>query len=219
MEGIVTELLKYAFTGVNVIPTMMLIVIQCYWIIASIGFLDLDFFDFDVDLEGAEGSGALNAIAVFINIGEVPFALVFSMIVLNFWIIAMLMYFLPIEAGGLVSGILLLPALIASMYITKLEILPLKKIFLERINLNDVEHKVLDKICTLKCDLEYGRLGQAGLKQEGPSIVINVKTQFNDESFKKDEVAFVFRKDEEKDIYYIAKTVMGDEFYKEMEEL
>ena len=106
---------------------MMLILMQCYWITVSIGFFDLDFLDIDVDLEGVDAAGPLNAIAVFIGIGEVPFALVFSMIVLNFWIIAMLMYFLPIEAGGLVSGILLLPGLIASIYITKIEIFPLRK--------------------------------------------------------------------------------------------
>ena len=184
---------------------------MCYWIIVSVGFFDLDVFDIDMDLEGADVSGPLGALAVFINIGEIPLALVFSMLVLNFWIITMLMYFLPITAGGLINGIMLLPALIASTYITKIEVKPLKKFFYEKDNLNDIEHKVLTRRCRLLCDLEDGILGQARVKQKGASIVINVKTLFSEETFKKDEVAFVFRKDEE-DVYYIAKSLMKDEF-------
>lgn len=218
MEGIVTELLKFAFTGVNIIPTMILILMQVYWIIAILGFLDFDFFDVDVDLEGAEGAGPLNALAVLINVGEVPFALVFSLIVLNFWILSMLMYFLPIESGGVISGIMLLPALIVSIFITKIEVIPFRKLFLERKNLNDIQHKVMDRRCTLKCELRDGKLGQAEIRQDGASIMINVKSQFQDEHFRKNEIAFIFRKDKEKDVYFIAKTLMGDAFYKEMEE-
>jgi len=218
MEGIVTELLKYAFTGVNIIPTMILILMQCYWIIVIIGFMDLDFLDFDMDLEGADGAGPLNAIGVFIGIGEVPFALVLSMIVLNFWILAMLMYFLPIAAGGLISGMLLIPALMASVYITKLEILPVKKFFFERKNVDDIAHKVLEKICTMKCDLEFGMLGQAEVRQDGASVVINVMIVYKHEAFKKGDYAFVFKKDDKKDVYYITKPLMDNEYYKEMEE-
>ncbi len=220
MEGILTELLRFAFTGVNIIPTVILILMQCYWLIAITGFFDFDFFDIDVDLEGAENVGPISAIAVFINIGKVPVALVFSLFVLNFWIIMMLTYFLPIEAGGVIAGMILLPAVIGSIYITKAEMVPLRKIFPDRKNLDDVDHKVLTRRCTLLCDLEHGRLGQASLKQRGASIVINVKTLFEEESFKKDEVAFVFSKDKEQDIYYIAKSLMKEEFsFKEMEEL
>jgi len=212
MEAIITELLKHAFTGVNIIPTVLLIVMQCYWLIAILGFFDLSFLDMDMDLEGTEGTGLIDGLAVFINIGKVPVALVFSLVVLNFWIIAMLMYFLPIEAGGMFSGIMLLPALMASIYITRLEMFPLKKVFPERRNTNDsndINHKVLNKRCTLKCDLKSGLLGQAEIEQEGASVVINVKPQFKEDSFKKGDIAFVFKKDEEKDVYYI----MNDEFY------
>lgn len=219
MEGIITELLRFAFSGVNIIPTMMLILIQCYWLVASIGFLDLDFLDFDVDIEGAESSGLFNALAVFINFGEVPITLVFTFIALDFWILTMLMYYLPIKDGGLISGILLAPSFVLSLYITRFQVRPLKDKYLERTSHNDIGHRVLDKRCRLKSDLEYGRLGQAEIRKDGVHIVINVHAQFEDESFQKDEFAFVFRKDEEKDVYYISKLVMGSEFYKELEEL
>ncbi len=99
MEGIITELLRYAFSGVNIIPTVMLILIQLYWVVASIGFLDLEFLDIDLDLdlEGSEGMGGLTAIAAFINEGEAPFTFTISLVVLNFWILMMLTYFYPFE--------------------------------------------------------------------------------------------------------------------------
>lgn len=212
------ELLKFAFTGVNVIPTAILILVQCYWLISIVGLLDLEFLDFDVDLEGAEGVNPLSAIAVFIKSGEIPFALVFSLIVLNFWILAMLMFFLPIQGGGWLSGILLVPALLISVLITKMEILPIRKIFIERKDVDDIAHKVIAQICKMKSDLEFGKLGQAELRQEGASVVINVKILWDYESFKKDDYAHVFKKDEEKDMYYITKPLMDNEYYKEMEE-
>lgn len=220
MGGLQTELLRFAFKGVNIIPTAILILTQVYWLIASLGLLDLEIFDmdFDADFEGAETSGLLNAVAVFIDYGQIPFTFVLSIISLNFWIIMMFTYYLPIEAGGLISGILLLPAFVLSLYITKFLVRPLKNRFFDKDAHNDIAHRVLDKRCKLKGDLEHGRLGQAEITQDGISIVINVRTQFEDESFKKDEYAFVYRKDEEKNVYYISKLLMGSEFYKELEE-
>ncbi len=212
MEGIVTELLRFAFTGVNIIPTAFLLLMQLYWLVAIIGLFDFDFIDLDIDLESGDVSGPLSGIAVFINIGEVPVALAFSFMVLNFWTLSMLMYFLPFEQGGTIAGILLLPILIISVYLTRYEILPLKGFFYEKKNNDDIEHKVLTQRCTMMCDLEPGRLGQARVKRQGASIVINVKTLFEKESFKKGEVAFVFRKDDEEDVYYIAKSLMKEEF-------
>lgn len=213
-----TELLKFAFTGVNIIPTALLILIQCYWLISIIGFLDLEFLDFDVDLEGAEGASPISALAVFINSGDIPSALIISLLVLNNWVIAMLMYFIPIKPGGWVSGILLLPALVLSLLVTKVEILPLKRIFINRKDNNDIAHKVIGKICRMKCDLEPNKLGQAEVRQEGASVVINVKILWDYESFLKDDFAHVFKKDDEKDMFYITKPLMNNEYYQEMEE-
>jgi len=77
----------------------------------------------------------------------------------------------------------------------------------------------MKKRCVLKCDLEYGKLGQAELRQEGASIVINVKVEFKDETFMKDDYAFVYRKDKKQDVYYIAKLMLENEYYREMEDL
>jgi len=211
-EAIETELIRYAFTGVNVIPTMIFILVQLYWLVAILGLFDLDFLDFDLDMDmDGDASGPLSAIAVFIEIGEVPVALVFSIIVLNFWILSMLLYFLPIVAGGIINGLLLIPAFILGIFITKFEVKPLRKIFQKRKSEDSADEQVLAHRCVLLTDLEFGKLGQARVNRKGASLVINVKPLFNEETFEKDELAFVYRKDKVDDVYYIAKTLLKEE--------
>lgn len=194
----------------NIIPTLLFLLMQLYWIIAIIGLFDFDFLDFD--LEGAEGVGPVGAIAIFINIGKVPIALAYSLLVLNFWILSMLLYFLPIEAGGFMNGLLLIPAFVVSVFITKYEVQPLKKIFQKRKRRTDIDQRVLKKRCRLLCDLEVGRLGQAEVEHVGAPFVINVMPFFDEETFEKNDIAFVFSKDDEKDVYYIAKSLVDDEY-------
>ncbi len=199
-----TELIKFSIAGVNVIPTALLLLTQCYWIIASLGFFDLEMLN--VDIEGGETSGLLNVIAMFIEFGQVPITLVLSILSLNFWISMMLTYFLPIVAGGIISAILLLPVFILSVLVTKYQVHLLQMSVFEKKSYNDIAHRVLNKQCILLGDLENGQLSQAEIKENGVSIVINVCAQKKDVSFKKKEDAIVDGKDEEKNVYYIIKS-------------
>ncbi|MGH4118757.1 hypothetical protein [Clostridium sp.] len=199
------ELLKNAFEGINIIPTVLLILIVLYWIIVIIGFLDFDFLDFDFDLEAGDTSGPLIALLGFLNASELPFMFIFSVLTLNFWIIAMLMYYLPITIGGVVNTVLLIPALMLSMVITKFVSFPLKVILKYSSMQDDRGSEVIGQLCILKCNVKNGRLGQAELKRDGASVVINVRAEYNLESFNKEQVAFVVRKDIDKNVYYIVK--------------
>ncbi len=166
----------------------------------------LTFLDFDIDVDLADNSGPFYAILAFLNVAELPFMLILSIVMLNFWIIAMFMYYLPLTVvGGLVNGLLLIPAMLISIIITKYETIPLKGIF-KYSNMQDNRgNGVIEQLCTLMCTVNKGRLGQAKIKRDGASIVINVKSEFDEESFDKDEVAYVSRKDTNKNVYYIVK--------------
>lgn len=48
-------------------------------------------------------------------------------------------------------------------------------------------------------------MGQGEIKREGASILINVRQYDNEETFEKGEEAYVIKKDDEKNIYYIIK--------------
>lgn len=217
----VTELLVYAFSGGNVIPTALMLLMLIYWLTTVIGLFDFDMFDvdLDLDLDAGDTAGPLEALAVFINVGKVPVALVFSLVILNFWILAMLTYYLPFKHGGLINGLILIPAFVLSVYLTKIQIKPLKKIFKKPQDTGDMEEKVLSQRCYMVTDLGRDRMGQAKVRKRGADILINVRAEFEEDTFKKGEVGFVFRKDPKENVYYIAKPVMKEEIIiKEMED-
>ncbi|MEO2508425.1 hypothetical protein ABHA01_11565 [Clostridium paraputrificum] len=199
-----SELLDNAFRGVNIIPTFLLGFVLFYWLTVIIGVIDFDLFDFDID--GGADIGPFHAFLAFLNLSELPFMLVFSVIVLVFWILAMFMFLLPITPGGLTNGLLLIPAFIVSSLIAKIITNPLKKIFKKvyQEELNQGE-PIVGQIVTLMCDLKDGRLGQGEIKREGASILINVKQYDENETFIKGEEAYVTKKNDEKNVYYIIK--------------
>lgn len=200
-----TELLENAVTGVNIIPTALLGFILFYWLIVMIGLIDIDFFDLDLDGDCTCDASGFYAILVFLNIDKLPFMLVMSISSLIFWIISMFFFYLPIEIGGLVNAVLLIPALLISFLITKFVTSPLKGILTKDDENDDRFNSISGQRCTLLCDVKDGRLGQANIQRDGADILINVKSQYVNDTFIKGEKAFVIRKDVDKNIFYIIK--------------
>ncbi|MFZ5987771.1 MAG: hypothetical protein ACOYWZ_11680 [Bacillota bacterium] len=198
------ELLKTAITGVNIIPTTLLGLAVLYWLIVILGAIDIDFLDFDLDVEGDPVTGPFHGILAFLNVSYLPFMLVFSIITLIFWVLSMLMHLLPIETGGLISGILFIPNLVLSVVITGAVTYPLKGLFKDAYKAGNKEDRIEGKLCTLLCDLTFGRLGQAEVKRDGASYVINVKVE-EGENLKKGDKALVISKDVEKSFYIVKK--------------
>lgn len=205
-RGRMEELFYNAFTGVNIIPTILLGLILLYWIIVLIGVVDLDLFDGDMELDASDNVEGFNAILAFFNVKEIPLMVILSILILCFWITAMLIYLLPIKPGGLINGVLLIPAAIVSIFITKLISNRLKgtfkKVYEEAIS---EEVAIIGQLVTLVCDVKGGRLGQGQIERDGASFLINVKPEFEEDTFSKNEEAYVTKKDDEKNIYYIVK--------------
>lgn len=205
-----SELFNNALTGVNIIPTILLGFVLFYWITVIIGVIDFDLFDIDIDgdfdVDAGGDIGPFHAFLAFLNLADLPFMLVFSVIILVFWIIAMFIFLLPITPGGLINGLLLIPAFIVSVLIAKIITNPLKKVF-KRVYEEEVyqEEPIVGQIVILTCELKGGRLGQGEIKREGASILINVKQYDDEETFEKGEEAYVTKKDDKKNIYYIIK--------------
>lgn len=198
------ELLKTSITGINIIPTAFLGLVVLYWLTVIIGAIDVDFFDFDLDaVDGDSVSSPFQGILAFLNFGDLPFMLVFSIWILVFWTLSMLMHLLPFKTGGLIIGILLIPAFIISGFISKAVTNPLKSLFKD-IYKSDKENEIEGTLCTLLCDLPVGRLGQAEIKKDTASIIINVKVE-ECENLHKGDKALVIRKDADKNFYIINK--------------
>lgn len=199
-----SELIKNALTGVNIIPTVILGLVLLYWITVIICVIEFDLldFDFDVDMDSEVFQGLL----VFLNLKEIPFMVVMSILSLVFWILSMMLYRLPIEPGGFINGLILIPILIISLLITKVATNPLKKLF-KRNYEEGIDHDgvVIGQLVTLVSSIKDGRLGQGEILRDGASLLINVKAEKEEETFDKNEVAYVYRKDDDRNIYYIIK--------------
>ena len=201
-EGVVIiELLRNAVAGVNIIPTVLLGLVLIYWVTVILGLFDIDFFDFESISEWEVISGLF----VFLNTAELPFMLFFSILTINFWVLSMFMYYLPINPEGIINGLLLMGAFALSMILTKYETMPLRGFFKTAASEVDADRPIVYEFCTLRCELTSGRLGQAEIEREGAQTVINVMPEKVSDVFKKREVAIVTRKDKEKNVYYIIK--------------
>lgn len=200
------ELLKTAITGVNIIPTTLFVIVILYWITVIIGAIDIDFFDFDVDVpDGEIITNPFYGFLEFLNIGDLPFMLVMSIFSLSFWTGSMIISILPFVSEGWVNAVLLIPNIIVSIFITKAVTNPLKGLFKGVMKDTDNEKKIEGQLCTLISDLTYGRLGQAEIDRLGSSILINVKIEDEEDTLLKGDKAIVLNKDLDKDYYIIKK--------------
>jgi hypothetical protein len=200
------ELLKTAITGVNIIPTTLFVFVILYWITVIIGAIDIDFFDFDVDVpDGEIITNPFYGFLEFLNIGDLPFMLVMSIFSLSFWTGSMIISILPFVSEGWVNAVLLIPNIIVSIFITKAVTHPLKGVFKGVMKDTDNEKKIEGQLCTLISDLTYGRLGQAEIDRLGSSILINVKIEDEEDILLKGDKAIVLNKDLDKDYYIIKK--------------
>jgi hypothetical protein len=202
--GKMSELLKNALTGVNLIPTIILVLVLFYWLTVIIGVIDFDLFDFDFDVD--VDAEVFQGLLAFLNLKDTPFMVFFSILSLVFWILSMLLYRLPIEPGGFINGLILIPIFIISLVLTKLITNPLKVLFKKDYEAGIAQEGVLTgQLVTLVSAVKAGRLGQGEIKRDGASLLINIKAEKEEETFDKNEVAYIYRKDDEKNIYYIIK--------------
>lgn len=198
-----SELMNNALKGVNIIPTVLLGLVLLYWITVIIGVFDFDLFelDFDVDVDADVFQGIL----VFLNLRDIPFMVFFSILSFIFWILSMMLYRLPITPGGFINGLILIPIFIVSLLVTKVITKPLKKLFKKDYEDISPDGGVVGQLVTLITNIGGGRLGQGEIKRDGASLLINVKAEKDDDIFIKNEIAYVYRKDDDKNIYYIIK--------------
>lgn len=184
------NLLKTAVTGVNLIPTTLLGLIILYWLIVIIGALDIDFFDFDLDVDI---SNPFYDFLAFFNTGDLPFMLVLSIFSLPFWTISMIVS--VFVSTGWLNIVLIIPNIVLSLFITKAVTQPLKGVFKGILKQDtDTEKKIEGQLCILLGDLTYGRLGQAEIDRVGSSIRINVKVDAEGETLFKGDKAIVIKK-------------------------
>jgi len=218
------DLIQTAFSPANAVVTVLLILNVIYWITVILGALDVDFLDvelFDSGLEAggdldvdvdADGDldldmsqhGILRSIMHFFYIGEVPIMLLFSILILSMWTLCMFgnHYFNP-SSSLLLAVPVYAMSLVASLFISRIFAMPLKKVY-DMFNKDyNAPRKVTGRICIVTTTSVSDKMGQAEVKTKGAPIVLNVISD-GEHVFHKGDEALVVGKDNEKGIYTIA---------------
>lgn len=212
------ELFEAAFMGVNIIPTVLLILILIYWVFVIIGAMDMDFLDvdldaadldvdthdFDIDIAdaevdanadpGSQGVGAvafLNSILTFFNLGRLPFMIWLSFLVIPMWMISILFNHYLHNSSFLIALLALVPNLIVSLMVAKVVTTPIAILFEKMKKNNDDSFDYTGKVCTVLMEVTHSKFGQAEIKRDGNTFRVNVLTKAEDIVLSKGDTALV----------------------------
>jgi len=201
-----TELLEATTSSANIIPTALLVFVLLYWLIVIVGLLDFDSFDFDVDTDlDANGMASvewLNSALAFFNLGRVPFMIWVSFLVLPFWAFAILLNYYLHTATNIIGFLLLLPAFIGALFLSKILTAPFVRLFAALEKEHDSNVTIIGQVCTVTLPATASEMGQASVKTTGAPLLLNVKTA-GVANLKKGETALVIDYSEQHKYYLI----------------
>lgn len=177
----------------NAIMTILTGITALYWIIT---FFVGDFFgdggiesdlevngaDIDTDLDGGDDSGAEKSFfqkaLEFVNIGKVPFMVVYSVFKLVAWTITLTSsIFMGLTAWGWKSVIILIPVFLIAFVITRYATKPLIKVYSAMGYNGEEPHELLGRIARMRSTISGDMIGAAELKIQSDIIRINVQSK------------------------------------------
>lgn len=220
------EILELSVQPVNIVPTVLLMIMVLYWLLALIGLFDFgkDFdlskdFDVDVDIDAdidvdadvdadadAEGSigksaGGMKGLLKFFNLGEVPFMMLLSFFALFWWSGSVMSNYYLGNSALWLALLLLLPMAIAAALLAKVLSTPFKG-FYKKLNTGEEDLDLTGKLCELTTSLNGDSTGQAELWVESRHLLIYVKS-LDGEKMNRGEQVFVVSHEKESSIYFV----------------
>ncbi|MEK6476602.1 hypothetical protein WJR50_03670 [Catalinimonas sp. 4WD22] len=174
------DLFNAAVAAPNIIPTALLIFVLVYWIVVILGAIDVDSIDIDVDMEtdvdGEISVSWLNHVLAFFNLGQVPFMVFMTFLIVPLWAISVMTNYYLGNQSFILSLILLIPILIVSAFVAKFATQPFVKLFSHLDNNYDRGERQIGKICTLMTTATNIKAGQARINTSGAPLLLNVVT-------------------------------------------
>jgi hypothetical protein len=192
MTAELKELIEITTQGFNLPITILLIMMLIYWLSVIFGLLDIDLFQFDLDVQvdadgtidmnangdmDVEAGGSFASVLLYFNIGTVPVTVWLSFLIFTCWILTILetYYFNP---GRLfiIGAAFAIPNLIAGMYVAKFACIPLKKVFSAMDSKAVTNRSLIGKRAIVSSSKIDKTFGQIQLKTDGAPITLNART-------------------------------------------
>ena len=199
------QFIEYCFTGPIFPSTVLMILILLYGLMVVAGAVNLDLFDFDVDLDIEGPITSVGFVALrFLNFGNVPIMIWVTIFGLLWWIISILLWaFFDQASNPLGSASLqVLRNVVIAVAATKVATDPMRKFFDHTDN-----YKPLDLVgqeCEVTTFEVTKEAGQAKFKTDAAPLLIDVRIE--DGVLSKGDRATIIDFDPETKIYSITKT-------------
>lgn len=183
--------------------TLLLLVVAFYWLVAVMGFVDIEMLDIDIpeidaSAEGGSGSGGPDALAgLLLKLGlhGVPVTIIVTILTLIGWLISYyIVHFLfGIVPEGVLRYLAGIPVLVGSAYIaaiiTAQVIKPLKPLFAKMEQ--DTVKKLLGQTALVRTSRVDDSFGEATLEDGGAGLILKVRATGSDTFAKGDRVVLL----------------------------
>jgi len=218
-----TELFQAAFSAVNIVYTMLLILVLLYWLSVILGGLDMNSFDVDLDFDadldvdmdvdadvdmdtGGGANGWFVGILHFFNFGKLPTMVILSFVILFAWMINVLVNHYLGDGSLLFAAMLMIPNLFVSLVLTKVLTTPLIPVF-KQLNTPEKEIDYVGMTCKLIVPANETKKGQAEVMHKNGVLLIYVKVDQGDVGeIQKGEEAVIVRPSKDESYFLIRKT-------------
>lgn len=209
------EFLNIAFSPVNTVLTVLLILSVIYWLFTIITGLDIDIgldADFDVDINSPDGhvhvpddaSGWLQFLK-FLNLDIVPITYFLTLSLLLTWLGSFyLESFFSFEIW--ISALLVIPIFFISILLTKLILKPLNPFFREINHKGETSHDFLGRQGRMKSTIHGAKTGMLEVFVGKDPMILMVRSK-DGEVIKHGTTVYIVDEDREKRIYYVAEEI------------
>lgn len=209
------ELIEVSFNPANTILSILLILSVLYWIMTMVtgfGEYDIDFdTDIDADFDTPDGMvevpndpSSFIQFLKFLNLDIIPITFFITLVLLFTWLINVnISYFIPLPYW--MYFITIVPAFVASLFLTKYLSMPLKPIFREINHKGEIAYDYLGRVGVLKATIENDKLGMIELVINNDPIKLLVKS--NDGSLLQvGEKVQIVNENPDKKFYFVEKS-------------
>ena len=209
------ELFHAAFSGVNFIPTLLLVFVLLYWMLVIFGAVDISSVDIDIDVDvdmdadvevDADGASEasvswLNYILRFFNLDKIPLMVFLTFVAIPMWVISIMVNHMLGNSSVLISLALLVPNFILSLIIAKPLTIPFVKMFSYLENSTEGSPDLMGREGLVIIGASSTKMGQGDVLVSGSNYRINIKT--NNGSIKKGQKMLVINESKNEGYYIV----------------
>lgn len=194
--------------------TFFLAITVLYWLVAVLGFIDIDILDFDLpeadgmaaDADGLSNPDVLAGLMLRFGLHGVPVTVIVSFIALFGWFICyyLVHFFFGYVPSGILRYIAGLPVLFGTLYIavmiTAVVIKPIRPLF-KKAQQQTVK-RVLGQTAMVRSSRVDNVFGEAVLEDGGAGLILQVRTS-GDEKFKQGDRVVLLEYLKEMNVYRV----------------